>query len=87
MLGCANRNPSPDQLSFINRCALASELAGYLSEQIRVATPLLISGETGTGKTTLLNILAQTIPSSEILPSLDEPHEAFQLVITGRETR
>jgi Flp pilus assembly CpaF family ATPase len=49
----------------ISRGTLTRSLADYLSEQISNCKTLLISGGTGTGKTTLLNILAQAIPEQE----------------------
>jgi pilus assembly protein CpaF len=49
----------------IARGTLTRPLAELLSEQIRNGKTLLISGGTGTGKTTLLNILGQSIPDHE----------------------
>ena len=46
----------------INRGTLTRDLAAYLGEQIECGKTMLISGGTGTGKTTLLNVLAQSIP-------------------------
>ena len=42
----------------ITRGTLSRELADYLAAQIEDGKTILISGGTGTGKTTLLNILA-----------------------------
>jgi pilus assembly protein CpaF len=53
------------------RGTLTRELADYLGEQISNGKTLLISGGTGTGKTTLLNILAQTIPEEERIVVID----------------
>jgi pilus assembly protein CpaF len=47
----------------ISRGTLTRSLADFLAEQIRGGKTLLISGGTGTGKTTLLRILADSIPS------------------------
>src|ERR1700743_316835 len=49
----------------IARGTLTQALAEFLQEQIRSGKTILISGGTGTGKTTLLNILAQAIPNRE----------------------
>jgi pilus assembly protein CpaF len=46
----------------IARDTLTRPLAEFLAEQIRSGKTLLISGGTGTGKTTLLRILADFIP-------------------------
>jgi pilus assembly protein CpaF len=59
----------------IARGTLSRLLAEYLSEQIRDGKTLLISGGTGTGKTTLLNILAQAIPEQERIVVIEDTAE------------
>jgi pilus assembly protein CpaF len=59
----------------IARGTLTRPLAGYLSEQIANGKTLLISGGTGTGKTTLLNILAQAIPEQERIVVIEDTAE------------
>jgi pilus assembly protein CpaF len=59
----------------IARGTLTRELADYLSEQISNGKTLLISGGTGTGKTTLLNILAQAIPEEERIVVIEDTSE------------
>ena len=59
----------------IARGTLTRELADYLSEQISNGKTLLISGGTGTGKTTLLNILAQAIPEEERIVVIEDTAE------------
>ena len=49
--------------------------ASILSEQIRDGKTILISGGTGTGKTTLLNILAQAIPEQERIVVIEDTAE------------
>ena len=49
----------------IARGTLSASLAEFLSDQIRTGKTVLISGGTGTGKTTLLNVLAQAIPDEK----------------------
>ena len=59
----------------IVRGTLSRSLADYLSEQISKGKTLLISGGTGTGKTTLLNILAQAIPEDERIVVIEDTSE------------
>ena len=59
----------------INRGTLTRELADYLAGQIEDGKTILISGGTGTGKTTLLNILAQSIPSRERIVIIEDTTE------------
>jgi pilus assembly protein CpaF len=59
----------------IDRGTLTRSLADYLSEQIANGKTLLISGGTGTGKTTLLNILAQAIPEQERIVVIEDTAE------------
>jgi len=59
----------------INRGTLTRELADYLAQQIKGGKTILISGGTGTGKTTLLNILAQSIPSRERIVIIEDTTE------------
>jgi pilus assembly protein CpaF len=59
----------------IARGTLSQALARYLSEQIRNGRTILISGGTGTGKTTLLNILAQAIPEQERIVVIEDTAE------------
>ena len=59
----------------IARGTLTPALADYLSEQISNGKTLLISGGTGTGKTTLLNILAHAIPEDERIVVIEDTSE------------
>src|SRR6185437_5333645 len=59
----------------INRGTLTQELAAFLCEQVADGKTILISGGTGTGKTTLLNILAQSIPSNERIVIIEDTAE------------
>jgi pilus assembly protein CpaF len=59
----------------IDRGTLTRELADYLAKQIEGGKTILISGGTGTGKTTLLNILAQSIPSRERIVIIEDTTE------------
>ena len=59
----------------IARGTLTRSLADFLSEQIRSGKTLLISGGTGTGKTTLLRILADFIPEQDRLVVIEDTSE------------
>jgi pilus assembly protein CpaF len=59
----------------IARGTLTPALADFLGEQISNGKTLLISGGTGTGKTTLLNILAQAIPEDERIVVIEDTSE------------
>ncbi len=59
----------------IARGTLSVSLAEFLSDQIRAGKTVLISGGTGTGKTTLLNVLAQAIPDEERIVVIEDTAE------------
>jgi pilus assembly protein CpaF len=59
----------------IARGTLTRSVADYLSGQIRGGKTILISGGTATGKTTLLNILAQAIPEQERIVVIEDTAE------------
>ena len=59
----------------IARGTLTRPLADFLAEQIRSGRTLLISGGTGTGKTTLLRILADSIPDHERIVVIEDTSE------------
>jgi pilus assembly protein CpaF len=59
----------------IARGTLTLALADFLADQIRSGKTLLISGGTGTGKTTLLRILADFIPEQDRLVVIEDTSE------------
>jgi pilus assembly protein CpaF len=59
----------------IARGTLTRPLAEFLAEQIRDGKTLLISGGTGTGKTTLLRILADAIPDDQRIVVIEDTAE------------
>jgi pilus assembly protein CpaF len=59
----------------IARGTLSASLAEFLSDHIRMGKTVLISGGTGTGKTTLLNVLAQAIPDEERIVVIEDTAE------------
>jgi pilus assembly protein CpaF len=83
-----SRNYTVDDL--IARGTLTRPIADLLAEQVRTGKTLLISGGTGTGKTTLLQILANLIPEQErILVIEDTPELQIRkpnLVAAGSQT-
>jgi pilus assembly protein CpaF len=68
-----SRHYSVDDL--IARGTLTRQLTNFLAAQIRVGKTLLISGGTGTGKTTLLRILADFIPQEERIVVIEDTSE------------
>src|ERR1700678_1867346 len=68
-----SRNYTVDDL--IARGTLTQAIADLLAEQIRSGKTLLISGGTGTGKTTLLRILADSIPDCERIVVIEDTPE------------
>jgi pilus assembly protein CpaF len=59
----------------IARGTLTRPLAEFLAAQIEDGKTILISGGTGTGKTTLLNILGQSIPDHERIVVIEDTAE------------
>lgn len=59
----------------ITRGTLTRGLAEYLSEQVELGKTILISGGTATGKTTLLNTLAHSIPDHERIVTIEDTAE------------
>ena len=59
----------------IARGTLTQPLAEFLTEQIAAGKTLLISGGTGTGKTTLLRILADAIPEDQRIVVIEDTAE------------
>ena len=59
----------------IARGTLTRPLAEFLALQIERGQTILISGGTGTGKTTLLNILGQAIPDHERIVVIEDTSE------------
>lgn len=55
--------------------SLTQEWADFLDACVRARLNILISGGTGTGKTTLLNALSASIPESERIVTIEDPVE------------
>ena len=54
---------------------MREDVATLLRQAIRFRKNILISGGTGTGKTTLLNAIADTIPDNDRLVLIEETSE------------
>ncbi|HEV2134288.1 MAG TPA: ATPase, T2SS/T4P/T4SS family [Terracidiphilus sp.] len=61
----------------IDREMLTGSQAGTLSDAVRRGENILISGGTGTGKTTLLNVLADAIPEEERILIIEDTAELY----------
>jgi pilus assembly protein CpaF len=55
--------------------SLTPELAALLAGMVRAKMNILISGGTGTGKTTLLNVLSSAIPATERIVTIEDAAE------------
>ena len=74
---------------FITRKSLTPEMATILQGLVQAKVNLLISGGTGTGKTTLLNVLSGYIPSNERIVTIEDAAELQlqQVHVVRLETR
>jgi len=55
--------------------AITREAASYLQDAVREKRNIFISGGTGSGKTTMLNVLAQAIPDGERVITIEDSAE------------
>ena len=58
-----------------DRGALSREMAGFLRIAVRTRRNIVVSGGTGTGKTTLLNCLSELIPATERIITIEDSAE------------
>ncbi len=65
--------PSIDEL--ISSSFLSEELSSFLEDAVKKKRGIIISGGTGTGKTTLLNVLSAFIPNDERIVSVEDSPE------------
>jgi pilus assembly protein CpaF len=61
--------------SLISNGTLSEQMADFLRACVRLRLNTIISGGTGTGKTTLLNALSAYIPSTERIITIEDPTE------------
>jgi pilus assembly protein CpaF len=66
-----------DMDALIKRNALTSETAELLSKCVQARLNVLISGGTGSGKTTMLNALSASIPDSERIITIEDAAELY----------
>lgn len=59
----------------VNGKSLSEQAANFLRLAVRCRQNIIVSGGTGTGKTTLLNILSQEIPEGERVLSIEDAAE------------
>ncbi len=64
-----------DMGSLISNGTLSEQMADFLRTCVRLRLNMIISGGTGTGKTTLLNALSAYIPSTERIITIEDPIE------------
>lgn len=67
-----------DQLKLeqlINAGALTNEMVAFLADAVLAKATILVSGATGSGKTTYLNVLSSFIPTSERVIVIEDAHE------------
>ncbi|MHB9092765.1 MAG: CpaF family protein [Chloroflexota bacterium] len=69
-----SRDPFTVQ-DLINFGTLTPELAAFLQGAVQVRQNMAVSGGTGTGKTTMLNVLSGFIPDRERLVTVEDPCE------------
>lgn len=68
--------PRPFRMDeLVNRGTLDEATAGLLESCVRARLNVIVSGGTGTGKTTLLNALSAFIPSSERIVTIEDAAE------------
>lgn len=70
--------------ALISRGTLTTEQADFLAGAVKERRNLVVSGGTGTGKTTLLNVLSTAIPSGERVVTIED---AAELSLTGHVVR
>jgi pilus assembly protein CpaF len=66
-----------DMNSLIKRNALTEETADLLSRCVQARLNILISGGTGSGKTTMLNALSASIPDRERIITIEDAAELY----------
>lgn len=63
------------------KSSLNEEMVNFLSDAVRARAGILVSGGTGTGKTTIINLLSTFIPENERVITIED---AFELNISAK---
>lgn len=61
--------------------ALSDDMAAFLADCVRARATALVSGGTGTGKTTMVNALSGFVPDSERIVTIED---AFELALSNK---
>ena len=61
--------------------SLSEDMVSFLSDAVRARAGILVSGGTGTGKTTIINLLSTFIPENERVITIED---AFELNISAK---
>ncbi|MEB3237787.1 MAG: CpaF family protein [Candidatus Sericytochromatia bacterium] len=69
------RATPPDAAELLAQGAWTTEVEAFLAAAVRARCNILVSGGTGTGKTTLLNVLSRYIPDRERLITIEDAAE------------
>jgi pilus assembly protein CpaF len=67
--------------SLLTRGALSTEMRDFLADAVRARATVLVSGGTGTGKTTMINALSEFIPDTERVVTIED---AYELKLSSR---
>lgn len=59
----------------VDSATMTEEMARFLEAAVRARMNIIVSGGTGSGKTTMLNVLSSSIPSTERLITIEEAAE------------
>lgn len=62
-------------MDLVQRGALSRDMADFLGIAVRARRNIVVSGGTGTGKTTLLNCLSELIPAAERIITIEDSAE------------
>ena len=69
--------------SLLGLGALSEEMALFLAHAVAARATIVVSGGTGTGKTTMVNALSESIPDAERIVTIED---AFELQLANRHT-